>query len=283
MSFKFNFGEVNCEQQKYAGSEADDSRNADVVLPCKEIRFANMKPIDVSQKTIAYEIGSELSLLVLDSEKVEQDVSEKSPASGVINAVQSHSDLVPSVYEGGLKVWECSLDLVQYLHTEKIDMRGKYVLELGCGAGLPGIFAAVSGAAQVYLQDYNEEVLEHYTLPNFCINTQDRTSRFFSGDWSSFEEQIVMEKIRFDVILTSETIYEPQNYDKLHSLMDASLRDDGIIYLAAKSYYFGVGGSVNQFAEYCSEAGCFVQKSSQDIDAGVPRKIIVLQRKTGSS
>lgn len=32
------------------------------------------------------------------------------------------------------------------------------------------------------------------------------------------------------MILTSETIYEPQNYDKLHSLMDASLRDDGIMY-----------------------------------------------------
>jgi len=25
------------------------------------------------------------------------------------------SDLVPGVYEGGLKTWECSLDLVDYL------------------------------------------------------------------------------------------------------------------------------------------------------------------------
>jgi protein-histidine N-methyltransferase len=29
------------------------------------------------------------------------------------------SDLVPGVYEGGLKTWECSLDLVDYLDSLK--------------------------------------------------------------------------------------------------------------------------------------------------------------------
>jgi protein-histidine N-methyltransferase len=41
------------------------------------------------------------------------------------------SDLVPGVYEGGLKTWECSLDLVDYLDgIDSGDVRGKRVLEV---------------------------------------------------------------------------------------------------------------------------------------------------------
>ena len=45
------------------------------------------------------------------------------------------SDLVPGVYEGGLKTWECSLDLVNYLDeikdTEQRRLNGKRILEVG--------------------------------------------------------------------------------------------------------------------------------------------------------
>ncbi|KAJ3978593.1 hypothetical protein F5890DRAFT_1569609 [Lentinula detonsa] len=52
------------------------------------------------------------------------------------------SDLVPGVYEGGLKTWECSLDLVDYLHASLDDenLIGKRVLELGCGTGVPSLY-----------------------------------------------------------------------------------------------------------------------------------------------
>lgn len=46
------------------------------------------------------------------------------------------SDLVPGVYEGGLKVWEASLDLVEYL----VDSEG------GSGGG-GGLFAGSEAAA----------------------------------------------------------------------------------------------------------------------------------------
>ena len=61
-----------------------------------------------------------------------------------------HSDLIPGVYEGGLKVWECALDLVEYLAESDIDFSGMRVLELGCGAGLPAIFALIRGAREVH-------------------------------------------------------------------------------------------------------------------------------------
>lgn len=40
------------------------------------------------------------------------------------------SDLVPGVYEGGLKTWECSLDLVQVLKKRATPVSGKSVLEV---------------------------------------------------------------------------------------------------------------------------------------------------------
>ena len=48
-----------------------------------------------------------------------------------LDLLDAPSDLVPGVYEGGLKTWECSLDLVDYLHGVGIGhVRGKRVLEV---------------------------------------------------------------------------------------------------------------------------------------------------------
>ena len=52
-----------------------------------------------------------------------------------IEFLDAPSDLVPGVYEGGLKTWECSLDLVSCLDSVYgpdigTKMRGKRVLEV---------------------------------------------------------------------------------------------------------------------------------------------------------
>ncbi|KAK2543127.1 hypothetical protein Q9966_002936 [Columba livia] len=38
----------------------------------------------------------------------------------VSKGVSSHSDLIPGVYEGGLKIWECTFDLIDYFSEAKI-------------------------------------------------------------------------------------------------------------------------------------------------------------------
>ena len=72
---------------------------------------------------------------------VEENLREKRENSSgeIVTAAENNSDLIPSVYEGGLKIWECSVDLVGYLMESGIGFEGKRVLEIGCGAGLPGI------------------------------------------------------------------------------------------------------------------------------------------------
>jgi len=42
---------------------------------------------------------------------------ENTPDSNDLGFIDAPSDLVPGVYEGGLKTWECSVDLAAYLDT----------------------------------------------------------------------------------------------------------------------------------------------------------------------
>lgn len=51
--------------------------------------------------------------------------------AGVNNFIAAPSDLVPGVYEGGLKTWECSLDLIAYMESQGTsEITGKSVLEV---------------------------------------------------------------------------------------------------------------------------------------------------------
>lgn len=81
-------------------------------------------------------------------------LDERNINSCVLTAESSHSDLLSGVYEGGLKVWECTFDLLNYLEGEGVCFGGASVLDLGCGAGLLGIFALLKGATSVVFQDY---------------------------------------------------------------------------------------------------------------------------------
>ncbi|KAL9936989.1 hypothetical protein V8E36_004224 [Tilletia maclaganii] len=118
-------------------------------------------------------------------------------------AVGADSDLVPGVYEGGLKTWECALDLIAELHSRtvspsgsvvagsQLQLRGKKIIELGCGTALPSLFVLAqllsgeddsNGAgSELHLADFNPEVLRLVTVPNLII-----TWYFFSPAAASF-------------------------------------------------------------------------------------------------
>lgn len=53
---------------------------------------------------------------------------------------------------------------------------------------------------------------------------------------------------KFDIILTCETIYNPANNQKILNVLKKKLRPvTGVAYVAAKTYYFGVGGGLRTF------------------------------------
>ena len=71
-----------------------------------------------------------------------------------------------------------------------------------------------------------------------------RRASFFAGDWSSLGPVMRPAEAKpFDVIVMAETVYSPASYDRLRDLI-CHLQDgcdEAVVYLASKSYYFGVG------------------------------------------
>lgn len=91
--------------------------------------------------------------------------------------LSNSSDIIPGQYEGGFRMWECALDLAQYLKDKEVTGR---VLELGCGHGLPGIVCLAKGA-EVVFQDYNEQVLQVATMNNVEINLPGARAKYYAG------------------------------------------------------------------------------------------------------
>ncbi|NXX56090.1 MET18 methyltransferase, partial [Scopus umbretta] len=234
----------------------------------------------------------------------------------VSKSVSSHSDLIPGVYEGGLKIWECTFDLIDYISEAEIPFTNKTVLDLGCGAGLLGIVALRGRAEKVHFQDYNSTVIDEITVPNVaanCINEGSRVGsgadrktskppskrpkkaesspdvlpkcRFFSGEWSEVSQLLLGSSkpfAKYDVILTSETIYNPDYYSALHDTLAQLLDKNGRVYLAGKAHYFGVGGGIHLFEKFVVERNVFRTSVVKKIDKGLQRCIMEMAFKDSS-
>lgn len=261
--------------------------------------------------------------------------------------VEAPSDLVPGVYEGGLKTWECSIDLAGHLAglaSSSVSAATRLrVLELGCGTAVPTLallYEIFSAPAQpsrkidVHLQDYNELVFRLVTLPNvilawymspasqpfrssqpsldpttqpdpeqeqepyppadpteagdlqltpalveaFTASLKEHgvTLRFFSGSWETFDVKTTLDGSggKYDIVLTSETIYRTDSLGPLVDLMWQACTGSNdvrkeqetsvdklasaasglsletrqpLCLVAAKLVYFGVGGGVAEF------------------------------------
>ena len=61
-----------------------------------------------------------------------------------------------------------------------------------------------------------------------------------------------------DVTLCAETIYDARSYPAHVAMLERCVRaPDGVALIAAKRYYFGVGGGTRAFAEALAESGAF--------------------------
>lgn len=73
----------------------------------------------------------------------------------MLEALSSDRDVVCGVVEGGFTVWEGTRHLLSYLQRTRSPppvFEGKRVLDLGCGAGLLGLYALLHGASHVTFQ-----------------------------------------------------------------------------------------------------------------------------------
>jgi predicted nicotinamide N-methyase len=201
----------------------------------------------------------------------------------------NRTDLVPGIYEGGLKVWECSMDLCRYLYDHDVTMQG-HVLELGCGHGLPSCWVfkmALSRQLEdcwVTLSDYNEFVLTDVTLKNVFLNAKDACSisteptltkwlsehaALGAGDWNKMSSLLLQPTPQspdqpqaapkdglFDFILAAETTYSETAATETAMLIARHLRPGkGVAYVATKRYYFGVRGGTSCLVDALNRQG----------------------------
>ncbi|RPB02299.1 hypothetical protein L873DRAFT_1802238 [Choiromyces venosus 120613-1] len=119
----------------------------------------------------------DVRMQLMDEDELNRDRSDRSMIVGL-----GREDIRTSLYEGGLKSWECSVDLVRHLASlyKQTGQESKKVLELGCGTSLPSLFLfqTTLRAAKTTkhpfthftLADYNLEVLRLVTLPNILLS-----------------------------------------------------------------------------------------------------------------
>lgn len=137
------------------------------------------------------------------------------------------------------------------------------------------------------VQDLNSSVLEHVTAPNVLKNTEQHDklrseAHFVDGDFQSAAKMIsaTFGAKRYDVILTAESIYNNNSAQQLLEAFDMCLTEQGSVLLAAKSYYFGVGGSVASFKKLVDTDGRFSCQVLTRIDDGSNnvREVLILSR-----
>ncbi|CDW82488.1 UNKNOWN [Stylonychia lemnae] len=205
----------------------------------------------------------------------------------------NETDLISGVYEGGLKIWDCSIDLVNYIAENPNICHSKSVIELGCGQGLPGLLCLTNFNAQyVVFQDYNKDVLDNATKKVIEMNSQVDLSllqqkyQLLAGSWETLCKQRQDFQGKFDLILMSETLYNINYYDQLVQFIDLCLSNEpnSMVLIGTKTFYFGLGGGYFEFQKYLDTnwKGKFrleVVKKLNDMKS-IERLILIMKRQT---
>lgn len=123
----------------------------------------------------------------------------------------------------GVALWPSSIALAHEIASRPDEFRGRDVLELGAGTGLPGIVAAGAGARVVQTD-------RHAVPLELCRSNAERnrvpiTHR--QADWAEWDDDA-----RHDWILGADILYAKAMHPHLRRILESALTPDGRILLA---------------------------------------------------
>lgn len=124
----------------------------------------------------------------------------------------------------GVALWPAAIALAHEVATRANEFRGKTVLELGAGTGLPGIVAASCGSSVV--QTDRHELALHVCRLNSERNRVTRIEHRLA-DWAEWNDAQ-----RYDWILGSDVLYVDTHHAHLRRIFEDNLARGGRVLLA---------------------------------------------------
>jgi predicted nicotinamide N-methyase len=138
-------------------------------------------------------------------------------------------------------VWPSARVLAERVATMPVDDRR--FLEIGCGAGLVSVAAAIAGF-DVMATDYYDEALRFAAL-NVLVNTGALIDTRI-GDWRRFPHDIG----RFELVVASDVLYEQPHAALIAGVLDRTLTARGSAIIADPGRI-----AAPQFVDECKERG----------------------------
>ena len=138
-------------------------------------------------------------------------------------------------------IWPSARVLADRVVTMQSD--GRRLLELGCGAGLVSVAAAIAGF-DVTASDYYEDALR-FTALNVLVNTGVLIDTR-EADWRRFPHDMG----RFDLAVASDVLYEREYAGLIASVLDRTLTGRGSAMIADPGRV-----AAPEFVDQCKERG----------------------------
>lgn len=179
-----------------------------------------------------------------------------------VTAVQNQDALLDAAtdmehFPYGFLLWESAVGLARHLAAHPEQIQGKAVLELGCGAGLPGVVARSLGG-RVWQTDHQEGAL-HLSQINASQNGITGIERF-RGDWRLWSHTR-----RYDVLIGADIFYERAMHFYLETLFKSNVAPHGRLIIADP-----VRPQALEFASHLEKSGWHITMETQIITLNEP-------------
>ena len=168
---------------------------------------------------------------------------------------------------------------MRFLEDAPALVRGRRVVELGCGTGAVGCFAAALGARSVALTEGGSDALRRIAAKNVAANadlfaTENVTVAPLS--WGAAYGGSA------DVVLGSDVTYDRDSHDRLCATLASLLAPEGSVALLAHQHrrfasVLSGGSQLDHFLDAARDAGLDVDEAHVDASANALAPVTILR------